>query len=126
MSAVLDAATPVAFVAATDLRRARDFYERTLGLTFVREDEFALVFDLTGTALRIARVDRLQPQPFTVLGWRVDDVAAAVHALSAAGVAFKRYPAMEQDEVGVWTSPSGARVAWFEDPDGNVLAVTEY
>lgn len=126
MSAVLDAASPVAFVAATDLGRARDFYERTLGLTFVREDQFALVFDLRGTTLRIARVERLQPQPFTVLGWRVDDVASVVHALSAAGVTFRRYAELEQDEVGIWTSPSGARIAWFADPDGNVLAVSEY
>jgi len=91
----------------------------------VADDGFALVFDMAGTMLRITRVAILEPQPFTVLGWRVDDVAGAARALAARGVALERYPHLEQDELGVWTSPGSTRVAWFKDPDGNTLSLTE-
>ena len=74
--------------------------------------------------LRVTRTERLVPQPFTVLGWRVEDATAAVQELARRGVSFERYPRLEQDDLGVWTSPSGARVAWFKDPDGNLLSVT--
>ncbi len=123
---MLGTAPPIVFVSTTDPERARAFYEGTLGLEFVADEGFALVFDLQGTMLRVTRVDRLQPQPFTVLGWRVDDVQAAVRALAARGVAFERYPDLEQDDFGTWTSPSGSRIAWFRDPDGNVLSVTAF
>ncbi len=122
---MLGPASPVAFVSTTDPERARAFYEDVLGLSFVADEGFALVFDLRGTPLRVTRVERLEPQPFTVLGWRVDDVDAAMTALAARGVAFERYPSLAQDERGVWASPSGARIAWFRDPDGNVLSVTQ-
>jgi catechol 2,3-dioxygenase-like lactoylglutathione lyase family enzyme len=122
----LGAASPIAFVATTDPEPARVFYERTLGLAFVADEGFALVFDLAGTMLRVTRVDTLQAQPFTVLGWRVDDAAAAVEGLGAAGVAFERFPGLDQDDLGIWTAPSGARIAWFRDPDGNLLSVTQF
>jgi len=118
-------AAPIALVTTTDPERARAFYEGALGLTFVADEPFALVFDLAGTMLRIAKADSLTPQPFAVLGWRVPDVERAVRALSAGGVAFERYAGLEQDEMGVWDSPSGGRIAWFRDPDGNVLSLTQ-
>jgi len=125
MSAVLRGASPVAFLATTDPTRARVFYEDTLGLPFLGDNGVALVFDLAGTPLRVTRVDALRPQPFTVLGWRVDDVEAAVGVLTDRGVVFERYPGLEQDALGIWLSRSGARVAWFKDPDGNVLSISQ-
>ena len=123
---MLGSAAPVAFVTTTDPERARAFYSDVLGLRFVTAEEFALVFDLQGTALRIPWVDELAPQPFTVLGWRVGDVAGVVRELTLRGVRFARYPDLEQDALGIWSAPSGARVAWFPDPDGNLLSVSEY
>ena len=76
--------------------------------------------------LRVARVERLEPQPFTVLGWRVDDVVAAVRTLLARGVAFELYSGLDQDDLRIWTSPSGARIAWFRDPDGNLLSIAQH
>ncbi len=123
---VLRDSAPVAFVSTTDRGRARAFYEGMLGLALVADEQFALVFDLAGTMLRVTAVDRLDPQPFTVLGWRVADAEAAVRELAARGVVFERYAGMEQDELGIWTSPAGARIAWFKDPGGNVLAISSY
>jgi len=117
--------TLVAFVATTDLDRARDFYEDTLGLALVERASFACVFDAGGAPLRATLVERVGAAPYTVLGWTVRDVAAAIEALAARGVAFLRYDGLEQDDLGVWRSPGGARVAWFRDPDGNVLSVTQ-
>ena len=115
----------VAFVPIHDADRARLFYRDTLGLQLVSEDRFALVFDINGTPLRATLVGEFQPQRFTVLGWQVADAAATARGLSAAGVHFERYAGMEQDELGLWSAPGGARVAWFRDPDGNVLSITQ-
>ena len=115
----------VAFVATKDGARARHFYEKTLGLELISDDPYALVIDAYGTLLRIQKVGMLRPQPFTVLGWRVTDMGATVDALAGRGVEFERFEGMDQDERGVWISPSGARVAWFKDPDGNTLSLTE-
>jgi catechol 2,3-dioxygenase-like lactoylglutathione lyase family enzyme len=123
---VLDTASPIAFVSTADPERARAFYQDTLGLTFVADEGFALVFDLAGVMLRVTRVDQLQPQLFTVLGWRVDDPEGTVRELTGRGVVFERFPGMEQDALGIWRSPSGARIAWFRDPDGNVLSITRF
>jgi catechol 2,3-dioxygenase-like lactoylglutathione lyase family enzyme len=98
---VLEGATPIAFVSTTDPERARTFYGDTLGLRFVADEGFALVFDLAGTMLRVTRVDQFSPQPFTVLGWRVDDPEAVVRELASRGVAFDRYPNLEQDTLGI-------------------------
>ena len=104
---------------------ARTFYQETLGLALVSQDPFAAVFDANGTTLRLSRVEELTPQPFAVLGWSVPDIEAAVDALKARGVELERYPGMEQDERGLWQAPGGPRIAWFRDPDGNTLSLTE-
>ena len=116
----------IAFVATTRPKRAKTFYAKTLGLRLISEDGFALVFDAGGTMLRIATVQTLQPAGYTVLGWVVPDIAKAVRALVKRGVAFQRYDGMPQDDLGIWTSPSGARIAWFTDPDGNTLSLTQF
>jgi len=115
----------VAFVATTDRKRAKAFYVKTLGLRLVSEDGFALAFDAGGTMLRVAIVKSLQPAGYTVLGWIVPDIAKAVRDLVKRGVTFRRYEGMPQDDLGIWSSPSGARVAWFNDPEGNTLSLTE-
>jgi catechol 2,3-dioxygenase-like lactoylglutathione lyase family enzyme len=115
----------VAFVATRDGARARRFYGDVLGLPIISDDEFALVCRAGGVTLRIQKVPSLRPHPFTTLGWEVDDVAAMVNALVERGVTFERYDGMGQDARGVWTSPSGTRVAWFKDPDGNTLSLSQ-
>jgi catechol 2,3-dioxygenase-like lactoylglutathione lyase family enzyme len=122
---VLHDARPIAFVATTDPARALTFYRDLLGLALVADEPFALVFDLAGTMLRIAKVEQLVPQPHTVLGWIVEDISAAVAGLRAQGVEPVRYPGMEQDELGIWRSPGGALLTWFRDPDGNTLSLTQ-
>ncbi len=114
---------PIAFVATADAEAAVVFCRDVLGLTFVADDPFALVFDLNGTMLRIFKVERVTPLEYTALGWKVDDIEAAVRGLAENGVTFERYEQLEQDELGIWASP-GARVAWFKDPDGNTLSLT--
>ena len=121
----LGSASIVAFVPTTDVARARDFYRGVLGLTVEETNDFACVLRGGGTMLRVTTVDSFTPHPFTVLGWAVDNIAATMAELTAAGVTFNRYDGMGQDEHGVWTAPSGARIAWFPDPDGNVLSLTQ-
>jgi catechol 2,3-dioxygenase-like lactoylglutathione lyase family enzyme len=119
----------VAFVPTKHREKARAFYEKTLGLGFVSDDQFALVFDANGVTLRVVDVSAVpgfEPAPFTILGWTVGDIGKAVKGLERKGVKFERYPGMQQDQIGVWTSPGGAKIAWFKDPDGNVLSVTEH
>jgi catechol 2,3-dioxygenase-like lactoylglutathione lyase family enzyme len=115
----------VAFAASADLPRARAFYEQVLGLPVREQNDFACVFDANGTTLRVTAVREVSPAGYTILGWRVTDIEAAVRDMSARGVAFKRFDGMEQDENGIWASPGGARVAWFADPDGNILSLTQ-
>jgi len=115
----------MAFVPATQRERTRAFYADVLGLKLTDEDQFALTFDAGGTMLRVAFVEKLQPQGFTILGWIVRDIATTARDLAARGVEFKRYAWMEQDAAGIWRSPSGAQVAWFPDPDGNTLSITQ-
>jgi catechol 2,3-dioxygenase-like lactoylglutathione lyase family enzyme len=123
---VLTDAPVVAFVATARPSAARGFYADVLGLRLVHEDQFALEFVGGGTSVRVAIVDHLQPAGYTVLGWVVPDIQTAVANLAARGVQFERFPAvMQQDPQGVWQSPSGAQVAWFKDPDGNTLSVTQ-
>jgi catechol 2,3-dioxygenase-like lactoylglutathione lyase family enzyme len=118
----------VAFVPTTDPARARHFYEEVLGLRLVADEApFALVFDANGTMLRVTTVQQHTPAPFTVLGWSVDTIEPAVERLTQQGVAFLRYPGMNDNgPLGIWDSPSGARIAWFHDPDGNVLSLTQF
>jgi catechol 2,3-dioxygenase-like lactoylglutathione lyase family enzyme len=117
----------IAFIATADPDRAKKFYGDTLGLRLVSEElPFALVFDANGIMLRVTIVKDLKPAGYTVLGWQVPDISAAAKALHKAGVQFERFSGMDQDELGIWSSPSGARVAWFKDPDGNTLSLSEH
>jgi catechol 2,3-dioxygenase-like lactoylglutathione lyase family enzyme len=125
---ILGASKLMAFAAVTDPARARAFYEGVLGLALVEDEApFALVFDANGTMLRVTPVGEHHPAPFTVLGWEVDSIESAVERLTAAGVVFLRFKGMnDSDALGIWTAPSGAQIAWFNDPDGNVLSLTEF
>jgi catechol 2,3-dioxygenase-like lactoylglutathione lyase family enzyme len=106
------------------LSRSRKFYEGILGLRFVTEDRFAAVFDAAGIMLRVAAVPDFQGAPFTILGWNVLTIGNTVRQLQSKSVSFERYNFLQQDDLGNWTSPSGARIAWFKDPDGNLFADT--
>ena len=123
---MLESARAMAFVPATDLGRARDFYEGVLGLEVLDVSGFACVFRAGGATLRVALVDQLSPQPFTVFGWAVGAISETMAGLAAHGVEFLRYEGMDQDPAGVWITPGGDRIAWFRDPDGNVLSLTQF
>jgi catechol 2,3-dioxygenase-like lactoylglutathione lyase family enzyme len=123
---VLAGAPFIGFIPVRDIFEARGFYERVLGLRVVEDTPFAVVLDANGTMLRLTPVPGLAVQPFTIAGWRVADIAAAVRDLEARGVRFTRYDGMGQDELGIWTAPGGDRVAWFTDPDGNTLSLTSF
>jgi catechol 2,3-dioxygenase-like lactoylglutathione lyase family enzyme len=123
---MLSDASFVGFIPVRETAAARAFYEGTLGLTVVDESPFALVLDGAGTMIRVTPVPDHQPRPFTIAGWDVPDIAAAVDELAGRGVNFTRYDGMTQDERGIWTAPSGARIAWFSDPDGNNLSLTQF
>ena len=123
---MLDTADLIAFAAATDLDRARVFYEQVLGLPVTEQTDLACVFDANGTMLRVTAVPEVARAGYTVLGWRVADITAAARELSARGVTFLRFDGMDQDADGVWTSPGGGRIAWFADPDGNMLSHTQF
>jgi predicted enzyme related to lactoylglutathione lyase len=110
----------------SDLDRARQFYGDLLGLSLRDERPFAIVADAGGTMLRITLVDDVAPVPYTVLGWSVSDIEATIDHLVARGVTVTRFEAMDQDQRGVWTAPGGSRIAWFQDPDGNNLSLTEF
>lgn len=116
----------IAFVSTTDAAKATAFYRDVLGLRLIADEPVALVFDAGGTMLRIPKVEAVTPQPFTVLGWRVPDIVAAVDVIVAKGVRFARYNSIPQDERGIWITPTGDRVCWFQDPDGNTLSLTEF
>ena len=116
----------IAFAPATDLERARTFYEGVLGLRLVDHNSYACVFDANGTMLRVTAVAEVGDRDYTVLGWRVLDIRRSVADLASRGVEFTRYDGMGQDELGIWTTPNGDRIAWFRDPDGNVLSLTQF
>jgi catechol 2,3-dioxygenase-like lactoylglutathione lyase family enzyme len=116
----------IVFVATSDAAKAKKFYEETLGLIFVSDDQFALIFEANGTMLRIQKVSKVNPHGYTALGWKVGDITKEVDRLSKRGVRFARYEGLIQDQNGIWTAPSNAKVAWFADPDGNILSLTEF
>lgn len=123
---MLTDAAPASFVPSTDLERSRAFYEATLGLRLVEANPARLIFDVAGTKLSVVLVgDTLDPQPFTIFGWEVDDLEATIASLDDRGVEFLRYDGFDQDAAGIWTAPSGTRVAWFEDPEGNNLSLND-
>jgi len=125
---ILGGSDVIAFAPTTDRSKARAFYEGVLGLRLVADEQpFALVFDANGIMLRVTAVHEFEPQQFTVLGWCVHDIEASVDKLVAAGLKFERFQGMnDADPRGIWNSPGGARIAWFKDPDGNVLSLTEF
>ena len=114
-----------AFVPTLKPDKAKLFYRDILGLKLLSEDEYALEFDANGISLRVTIVHELKPQGFTVLGWNVPDIAAMIKLLNKQGVFCEIYPFLAQDKLGIWKSPSGSMVAWFKDPDGNILSLTE-
>ena len=114
-----------AFVPTVKPAEAKSFYKDILGLQLLSEDNYALEFDANGTLLRVTFVQDLKPQPFTVLGWNVGDILSVIKSLNEKGIVCERYAFLVQDDLGVWTSPGGSKVAWFKDPDGNVLSLTE-
>jgi len=117
----------IAFVATSDPDRARKFYQDTLGLPLVSEElPVALVFNAHGTMLRVSVAKKVSAAGYTVLGWRVQNIVAAAKALQQAGVQFERYPGMEQNELGIWSSPGSGKVGWFKDPDGNTLSISQH
>jgi catechol 2,3-dioxygenase-like lactoylglutathione lyase family enzyme len=116
----------IAFAGASDLDRSCTFYAEILGLRMVERNDFAGVFDANGTMLRVTAVPHVATGGYTVLGWRVTDIAATVNELVGRGVAFHHYDGMHQDELGIWTTPGGVRVAWFADPDDNVLSLSQF
>jgi catechol 2,3-dioxygenase-like lactoylglutathione lyase family enzyme len=117
---------PILFLATANAARSRDFYERVLGLAFVADEPPALAFRVGASLLRIQKVERVHAPPYTALGWAVSDIRRTVRDLCAAGVVFERYEGMNQDGDGIWSAPSGAWVAWFRDPDGHVLSLTQF
>ena len=123
---MLNTSKIISFVATKNPGVAREFYEKTLGLSLVSDDPFALVFNVRGTMLRVAKVQELTPAKHAVLGWDVQDIRATIQELTKRGVRFERYAGLPQDEQGIWTSPIGAKVAWFKDGDGNTLSLTQF
>jgi catechol 2,3-dioxygenase-like lactoylglutathione lyase family enzyme len=124
--ATLPTSELIAFMPTTDLPTARVFYEKGLGLPIAGESPIACTFDANGTTLRVIAVEKITAAPYTALGWNVDDIEASIRELTSRGVEFERIEGVEQDELGVWRSPGGARVAWFKDPDGNTLSLTQF
>jgi len=117
----------IGFVTIVDVERAKEFYRDKLGLRLVSEEPpFALVFEANGIMLRLGMGKQIAPVQGTVLGWEVPSVADAVKELQAVGIQFERFPQMPQDDLGIWTTPTGAKVAWFKDPDGNLLSLSEH
>jgi catechol 2,3-dioxygenase-like lactoylglutathione lyase family enzyme len=118
----------IGFITTTKPDEARAFYAGILGFRFVADDGFVLVFDANGTMLRVAKAQAFTPAMGTVLGWQVDDMAVAVLELKKTGVVFEQFnlPFLKQDADGVWTAPGGDQVAWFKDPDGNVLSISKH
>jgi catechol 2,3-dioxygenase-like lactoylglutathione lyase family enzyme len=123
---MLSTCSVIGFIPTRDAVVARPFYEKVLGLLFVADDQFAIVFDANGTMIRLVRVGDFTPAPFTILGWQVQDIEQEIAELSSKGVEFKRYGFFEQSPSGVWTAPGGAKIAWFADPDGNTLSLSQH
>lgn len=123
---MLGSADIIGFVPVTDCEKARAFYEGVLGLRLVKDDGFAVVMDVNGIMLRLVKVQALTPAQHTILGWEVKGIETVVGELQTKGVHFERYGFFQQDDLGIWTAPGGDKVAWFKDPDGNTLSISEH
>jgi predicted enzyme related to lactoylglutathione lyase len=113
------------FIPTTIPEKAKVFYRDVLGLKLLSEDHYASEFDANGVLLRITTVPSLKPQEFTVLGWNVPDIKSLIGQMNDKGIICEKYDFLEQDKLGIWNSPGGSKVAWFKDPDGNLLSLTE-
>jgi len=116
----------IGFVPTGDSQRSREFYEGKLGFKFVSEDQFALVMQAGKSMIRIAKAGKFTPAQYTVMGWEVTDIDAMVKWLTERGVIFEKYPFVQDQKLGIWTTPNGDKVAWFKDPDGNVLSLSQH
>jgi catechol 2,3-dioxygenase-like lactoylglutathione lyase family enzyme len=114
-----------AFIPTVNAEKAKSFYRDALELKLVSEDNYALEFDSNGTRLRITIVEKFKPHSFTVLGWDVDNIESIIESLNKKGIYCEKYDFLEQDESGIWTAPGGTKVAWFKDPDDNILSISE-
>jgi catechol 2,3-dioxygenase-like lactoylglutathione lyase family enzyme len=123
---MLSSSELICFAATKNPEAAKSFYVNVLDLKLIEDSPFALVFDANGTTLRIQKVQEHTPAKHTTLGWRVGDIRSEMGYLIRKGVRFERYERVPQDELGIWKSPSGALVAWFLDPDGNGLSLTQF
>ena len=123
---MLAASKMMGFLLTKDYEAARKFYEGQLGFRFVSQDQFALVVQAGESHIRIVKMPDMKPLPSTVLGWQVQGIEAVVDWLRGRGVAFEKYPFVQDQERGIWTAPGGDKVAWFKDPDGNVLSVSQH
>ena len=123
---MLGSTNVIGFVPIKDSDKARAFYEGVLGLRFVKDDGFALVFESNHTMVRAAKMKDFTPAQYTVLGWQVSKIEDVVRGLANGGVKFEIFGFFKQDELGIWTAPTGDKVAWFKDPDGNILSVSEH
>jgi catechol 2,3-dioxygenase-like lactoylglutathione lyase family enzyme len=123
---MLNSAQIIAFVPITDSKQSRPFYEEVLGLRFVSDDPFALVMNANGVMVRLAKAGKFTPAGFTVMGWKVSAIEEAVSGLEKKGVRFEKFPGLPQDDHGIWTTPGGDKVAWFKDPDGNILSLSQH
>ena len=125
----LTAHEPIAFIPTNQPEAARDFYENTLGLHFESDDDFAMVFRVgpaPGTMLRVVRAGAFTPATYTIFGWETPNIEAAIDDLTPSGLTFERFPFFEQDPRAIWHAPNGAKVAWFKDPDGNTLSLSQH
>ncbi|MBL8018723.1 MAG: hypothetical protein JNM27_03580 [Leptospirales bacterium] len=116
----------IAFLATTNPSRALIFYRDIIGLTFVADEPFALVFENESTMIRIQKVESLSPHPFTSLGWKVGVIRNRIKELKNLGIRFEVYDFLKQDNDGIWQTPDGSLIAWFKDPDGNLLSLTQF
>lgn len=116
----------VGFLATCRPDDSRQFYKDSLGLTLVEETPFALVFSAFNALIRVQKTDQVMPLPYTCLGWEVEVIEDTVQVLSDAGIVLERFNGLQQDDLGIWTVPDGSRVAWFKDPDGNLLSLTQH
>lgn len=123
---MLAAGKLIGFVPTTDSKRSREFYEGKLGFKFVSDDQFALVMQAGESMIRIAKAGKFAPAQYTVMGWEVTDIEATVKWLNGRGVIFEKYPFVQDQKLGIWTTPNGDKVAWFKDPDGNVLSLSQH
>jgi catechol 2,3-dioxygenase-like lactoylglutathione lyase family enzyme len=114
-----------AFIPTTKPNESKLFYKDILGLKLMSEDEYAFEFNANGTPLRVTIVPSLTPHPFTVLGWNVNDISSIIKSLNNKNIFCEKFEFLEQDDLGIWTSPGGSKVAWFKDPDGNLLSITQ-